>query len=89
MPHAARLAGAGALYTAQRLDYLAVLERILDEGGESLRCIAVHHIGELDLVALRPRLEALAGSGAGLLPLARARAHARDAFARPGERLHA
>ena len=62
---AARLAGAGSLYTAQSLDYLAVLERILDEGGESLRCIAVHHIGELDLVQLRPRLEALDRSGPG------------------------
>jgi hypothetical protein len=29
---------------------------MLDEGGEALRCIAVHHIGELGLVSLRPRL---------------------------------
>jgi hypothetical protein len=62
---AARLAGAGDLYLAQPLDYAAVLERILDEGGESLRCIAAHYIGELDLVALRPRLEALAKAGPG------------------------
>ena len=81
---AVRLAGAGELYSARPLDYQAVLERILDEGGESLRCIAVHHIGELDLVALRPLLEALAATGTGLLPLARARAHARGAVGRPG-----
>ena len=62
---AARLSGAGGLYLKHPLDYQAVLERILDAGGESLRCIAVHHIGELDLVALRPRLEALAKTGTG------------------------
>ena len=62
---AERLSGASGLYEARRLDYSALLERILDEGGESLRCIAVHHIGELDLVALRPRLEALAKTGTG------------------------
>jgi hypothetical protein len=56
---AARLAGAGELYAARALGYQAVLEQILDEGGESLRCIAVHHIGELRLVALRPRLTAM------------------------------
>ena len=38
------------------LGYEAVLERMLDEGGEALRCIAVHHIGELGLQSLRPRL---------------------------------
>ena len=62
---AVRLPGAGGLYPTRPLDYPAVLERILEEGGESLRCIAVHHIGELDLVALRPRLEALAKTGTG------------------------
>ena len=52
----ARLAGAGEIYAVRPLGYEAVLERMLDEGGEALRCIAVHHIGELGLVALRPRL---------------------------------
>jgi hypothetical protein len=60
-----RLAGAGELYTPSPLDYEAALGRILDEGGESLRCIAAHHVGELGLVSLRPRLEALAGSRPG------------------------
>lgn len=62
---AARLAGAGGLYAVRPLDYQSVLERILAEGGESLRCIAVHHIGELDLVEMRPTLVALAASGTG------------------------
>jgi hypothetical protein len=62
---AVRLAGAGELYTPGALDYEAALGRILDEGGESLRCIAAHHVGELGLVSLRPRLEALAGSRPG------------------------
>jgi hypothetical protein len=62
---AVRLAGAGELYTPTPLDYGAALGSILDEGGESLRCIAAHHVGELGLVSLRPRLEALAGSRPG------------------------
>jgi hypothetical protein len=37
---------------------------MLDEGGESLRCIAAYHVGELGLVALRPRLERLREQGA-------------------------
>ena len=53
---AARLAGAGELYAAPPLGYEAALERMLDEGGEALRCIAAHHVGELGLVSLRPRL---------------------------------
>jgi hypothetical protein len=64
-PDAARLLGAGGLHPARAPDYQAVLEQILDEGGESLRCIAVHHIGELHLVAMRPRLDALAKTGTG------------------------
>ncbi len=32
---------------------------MLDRGGESMRCIAAYHAGELGLVSMRPRLEAL------------------------------
>lgn len=64
-PDAARLQGAGAIYAAESLDYQAALAAILDEGGESLRCIAAHHVGELGMVALRPRLEELGSGGAG------------------------
>jgi ATP:ADP antiporter, AAA family len=59
-PDAARLAGAGELHPARVLGYEAALERVLEEGGEALRCIAAHHVGELGLVALRPRLVRLA-----------------------------
>jgi len=62
---ALRLTGAGGLYAARELGYEAVLERMLEEGGESLRCIAVHHIGELGLVSLRPRLASLASDTPG------------------------
>ncbi|HEY8231404.1 MAG TPA: hypothetical protein VIJ10_01975 [Vicinamibacteria bacterium] len=62
---ATRLAGAGELYALTALDYDAALGRILAEGGESLRCIAAHLVGELGLVALRPRLEALSAGHPG------------------------
>lgn len=59
-PDAARLAGAGELYPVRPLSYEAALERMLEEGGEALRCIAAYHVGELGLVSLQPRLRALA-----------------------------
>ncbi len=59
-----RLAGAG-LDAARQLEYGTVLSLILERGGESLRCVAAHHVGELRLVALRPCLERLRGEGAG------------------------
>jgi HEAT repeat protein len=59
------LAGAGPYYQAQPMQYEDVLARILDTAGESLRCIAAHHVGELGLQHMRPRLEQLSRSGAG------------------------
>jgi hypothetical protein len=38
-----------------------VLDLILERGGESLRCVAAHHVGEIGLWQLRPRLERLRG----------------------------
>jgi hypothetical protein len=32
------------------------LNRILEQPGESVRCIAAYHVGELGLLSLRPRL---------------------------------
>jgi hypothetical protein len=58
-----RLGRAGEIYTPAALDYEDVLALILERGGESLRCVAAHHVGELGLVALRERLEELRGSG--------------------------
>jgi hypothetical protein len=57
----ARLARSGELYAPAALGYEDVLSLILERGGESLRCLAAHHVGELGLVALRPRLEELRG----------------------------
>jgi hypothetical protein len=59
------LAGAGPYYQAGPMQYEDVLARILDTAGESLRCIAAHHVGELGLQEMRPRLEQLSRSGAG------------------------
>jgi hypothetical protein len=59
------LAGAGPYYDARPMQYEDVLARILDTAGESLRCIAAHHVGELGLQELRPRLEQLSRSGVG------------------------
>jgi HEAT repeat protein len=61
-----RLAGAGPYYQPRPLQYVDVLAAILDGGGESLRCIAAHHVGELGLQELRPRLEALTRGASGL-----------------------
>ncbi|HVR71282.1 MAG TPA: HEAT repeat domain-containing protein [Vicinamibacteria bacterium] len=61
-----RLAGAGPYYTSRPLQYVDVLAAILDTAGESLRCIAAHHVGELGLQEMRPRLEALTRGASGL-----------------------
>ncbi len=58
---ASRLSRAGEVYAPPGLGYEEVLALILDRGGESLRCVAAHHVGEIGLVALRPRLEGLRG----------------------------
>jgi HEAT repeat protein len=61
VPAALRLDRAAAFYRAAPLRYEEVLAAILDEPGETLRSVAAHHVGELRLRALRPRLEALRG----------------------------
>jgi HEAT repeat protein len=61
-----RLQGAGPFYAARPLQYVDVLAAILDTAGESLRCIAAHHVGELGLQEMRPRLEALTRGASGL-----------------------
>jgi AAA family ATP:ADP antiporter len=78
-PDGARLARGGELHVPAALDYEEVLGLILDRGGESLRCVAAHHVGELGLVGLRPRLERLRGSGASFF-LARVVERALAAF---------
>jgi hypothetical protein len=63
-PDALRLARSEGCYERVALDYDGVLALMLEQGGESLRCLAAYHVGELRLVALRPRLERLRGDGA-------------------------
>jgi HEAT repeat protein len=70
-----RLAGAGPYYRPGPLGYVDVLAAILDTAGESLRCIAAHHVGELGLQEMRPRLEALARDGSSFF-VARVVSHA-------------
>jgi ATP:ADP antiporter, AAA family len=85
-----RLAGAGPYYRPASLGYVDVLAAILDSAGESLRSIAAHHVGELGLQELRPRLEALARDGAGFF-VARVVSRALQllADAAPPQRAHA
>ncbi|HUG55341.1 MAG TPA: HEAT repeat domain-containing protein, partial [Vicinamibacteria bacterium] len=67
---AERLARATAVYRALPLTYEELLARLLEESGETVRCLAVYHVGEIGLVALRPRLEAVREErGAGLFLL--------------------
>jgi HEAT repeat protein len=58
-PDAERLARAEPFYTPLDLAYEALLAVLLEQPGESLRCIAVYHVGELGLRALRGRVETL------------------------------
>jgi AAA family ATP:ADP antiporter len=51
-----RLQRAAPFYSPRLMDYETLLSRILDEPGESMRCIAIYHVGELGLVELKPRL---------------------------------
>ncbi len=60
VPREDRLAAAPPYYRPDALEYEGLLAAMLEVPSESLRCIAAHHIAELGLVGLRPRLEALA-----------------------------
>jgi MFS family permease len=51
-----RLAGAAPYYFPGPLDYESLLETMVSERSESLRCIACHHVAELGLVSFRPQL---------------------------------
>ncbi len=57
-----RLARGRELFAPPALGYTDLLALLLERGGESLRCVAAFHVGELGLTELRPALEARAGS---------------------------
>jgi HEAT repeat protein len=59
VPDREKLFRAAPLYVAEPLDYETLLGRMLEQPGESVRCIAAFHVGELGLVGLRPRLVAI------------------------------
>jgi HEAT repeat protein len=57
VPDRLRLTQAVAFYRATDRGYEDLLASLLDEPGETLRCIAAYHVAELGLQAFRPRLE--------------------------------
>jgi hypothetical protein len=60
-----KLALAAPFYLPRRLDYESLLATLLEEQSETIRSITAHHVGELGLVSLRPRLEGLESAGSG------------------------
>jgi ATP:ADP antiporter, AAA family len=70
VPDTQRLARASSVFRPAPLTYDELLARLIEEPGETVRCLAVYHVGELGLSALGPRLEAVrAERGAGLFLL--------------------
>jgi ATP/ADP translocase len=65
-PDLERLAHAPASYLPVRLAYDRLLFTLLDQPGETLRCIAAYHVGELGLTEFRERLESFQREPAGL-----------------------
>lgn len=63
-----RLAAAAPFYSAKARSYEQVLVEIIDSGSRTLSALAIFHVGELGMTALRPRLVELRALGSGLLP---------------------
>jgi ATP/ADP translocase len=61
----AQPAAVAAFFKPRPLSYEALLAELLEQGGESLRCIAAYHVGELGLRALRGQLESIELSQTG------------------------
>ncbi len=80
-PDVERLARAVPYYQARPVEYEALLGLILEQPGESLRCIAAYHVGELGLTAFRPRLESFRPAETGFF-LARVIEHTLALLAR-------
>lgn len=66
VPDRLRIAEAQAFYRAQDLGYEELLGKLLEEPGETLRCLAAYHVAELGLTEFRPRLEAAQKKETGL-----------------------
>ena len=63
-PDAQRLLSAGGFHRTEKLGYVELLRVLLDTDSDSLRSLAVYHIGELGLSELKPSLDALAPADA-------------------------
>jgi AAA family ATP:ADP antiporter len=83
IPDEARLGRAGEFYEPPQMEHEAVLALMLERGGESLRCIAAHHVRELGLARLRPHLERLRAEGTSFF-LARVVDRALESFSSGG-----
>jgi ATP:ADP antiporter, AAA family len=80
-----KLLAAAPIYAPQPVDYETLLGRLLEQPGESVRCIAAYHVGELGLRSLRPRLLALQQPGAADFFLSRIVERALSLLAPPAE----
>ena len=58
-PGFARGGGLAPFYVPERLDYASLVTKLVEQPGETLRSLAVFHVGELGLRELRPRIEEL------------------------------
>jgi hypothetical protein len=58
-PETLRAVSVEGYYVAEDLEYEGLLATLLEQPGETLRCLAAYHVGELGLRALRPRIETL------------------------------
>jgi ATP:ADP antiporter, AAA family len=66
VPDSARLAHAAPFYVPEALGYERLLFNLLDQQGETVRCIAAYHVGELGLTEFRERLESFQRAPTGL-----------------------
>lgn len=66
VPDTERLTHGAPFYVPEALDYERLLFKLLDQQGETVRCIAAYHVGELGLTAFRERLESFRRAPTGL-----------------------
>ena len=85
VPDRLRIAEAQAFYRPQDLDYEELLGRLLEEPGETLRCLAAYHVAELGLTDFRPRLEEAQRKETGLF-VTRVLERALRLLSEPGQR---
>jgi len=65
-PDESRLKQAENYYHPSAHSYEGLLAGLLEEPGETLRCLAAYHVGELGITSFRGRLEAIREQETGL-----------------------